>query len=196
MSQMSLWQARLADYLMKHDKRPPLEQVKSGFRIAGKMLAALAVALVFYGGCTMIKNSQHPSGWILGTIIIALSIITVAATVRFWMALDSLVSSHSALGALWVGSSSQKQITSPRSTWRSSRSLFSPWLSCVIGSRQRSFYCGRLTAPASLSHAICLLAFSLVGNRYKSLAVPRSQRFRAFDILAGRQMAEGPSQSA
>jgi hypothetical protein len=86
MSQISTWQARLADYLMKHDKRPPLEQVKSGFRITRKMLAALAVALVFYGGCAIIKNSQHPSGWILGIIIIALSTITMAATVRFWMA--------------------------------------------------------------------------------------------------------------
>jgi hypothetical protein len=43
---------------MKHDKRPPLEQVKPGFRITEKMLTALAVALVFYGGCTIIKNSR------------------------------------------------------------------------------------------------------------------------------------------
>jgi hypothetical protein len=33
---MSTWKTRLADYLMKHDKRPPLEQIKSGFRIIGK----------------------------------------------------------------------------------------------------------------------------------------------------------------
>jgi hypothetical protein len=115
MSHMSTWQARLADHLMKPDKRPPLEPVKSGFRITGKMLAALAVALVFYGGRAIIKNSQPLSGWILGTMIIALSIITMAATVRFWM---PGFAGFIAFGALWWGSSSQKQITSPRSTWR------------------------------------------------------------------------------
>lgn len=54
--------------LTRGDERPPLEQVKSGFRIVGAMLLCLAAFLLFSKGYTLLTarhDAQATVGWIL-----------------------------------------------------------------------------------------------------------------------------------
>lgn len=67
-----------------HDERPVREQVKSGFIIVGKLLAAFAISVTFLGGCEFVRRS---SGWhdtVLGWGLIAATIVVMTGTVRFW----------------------------------------------------------------------------------------------------------------
>lgn len=69
-----------------HDERPARDQVKSGFVIVGKLLAAFAISMTFLAGCQFIRGS---SGWhnsLLGWGLIIASIVVMTATVRFWVA--------------------------------------------------------------------------------------------------------------
>jgi hypothetical protein len=43
-----------------HDERPVAEQIKSGFVIVGKLLAAFAISMTFLAGWEFIRGS---SGW-------------------------------------------------------------------------------------------------------------------------------------
>ncbi len=71
---------------MPRDKRPPLEQVKSGFRIVGRMLAVFSVALGFLIGCRKIQIPQLPHDPLIGIIIVVLSVGIMIATARYWAA--------------------------------------------------------------------------------------------------------------
>ena len=63
-----------------------MEQVKSGFVIAAKLLSAFCIAATFIAGCELVEEAgilrQITTGWLL---IIA-SIIVMTTTVRFWAA--------------------------------------------------------------------------------------------------------------
>jgi hypothetical protein len=72
---------------MRHDTRPVGEQVKSGFIIVAKILAAFGIAVTFLSGSTLIRSL--PRTWnhfTLGWLIVALSIAAMFTTVRFWAA--------------------------------------------------------------------------------------------------------------
>jgi hypothetical protein len=66
------------------DRRPPMEQVKSGLRIAGAMVASLATVSLFGLGYVEILNADHTrhplTGWLL---MIALA-TALAFTVQYW----------------------------------------------------------------------------------------------------------------
>jgi len=71
---------------MNRDRRPVVEQVKSGFRIVGKMLVAFAIAVTFMAGCELIRAPRYSSQIVLGSVLIMRSILVMTTTVRFWAA--------------------------------------------------------------------------------------------------------------
>jgi len=71
---------------MNRDRRPVIEQVKSGFRIVGKMLVAFAIAVTFTAGCELIRAPRHSAQTVLGSVLIIVSILVMTTTVRFWAA--------------------------------------------------------------------------------------------------------------
>jgi hypothetical protein len=62
------------------------EQVKSGFLIAGKLVAAFCIAAAFLSGCALVPEAASSSEIVIGWLLIALSIVVMAFTVRFWAA--------------------------------------------------------------------------------------------------------------
>jgi hypothetical protein len=71
---------------VKRDRRPVREQVKSGFLIAGKLVAAFCIAVVFLSGCALVHEAASSSQTAIGWLLIILSIVVMASTVRFWAA--------------------------------------------------------------------------------------------------------------
>jgi hypothetical protein len=70
---------------MNRDRRPVGEQVKSGFRIVGKMLVAFAIAVTFMAGCEL-SRAPRPSQIVLAWVLITMSVLVMTTTVRFWAA--------------------------------------------------------------------------------------------------------------
>jgi hypothetical protein len=62
------------------------EQVKSGFLIAGKLVAAFCIAAAFFSGCALLKEAASSSEIVIGWLLITLSIVVMAFTVRVWAA--------------------------------------------------------------------------------------------------------------
>lgn len=79
-----VWSHRASD--VRRDRRPVTEQVKSGFIIAGKLVAAFCIAAVFLSGCALIREGASLSQTVIGWLLITLSIVVMAITVRFWAA--------------------------------------------------------------------------------------------------------------
>ena len=75
---------RISD--VRRDRRPMKEQVKSGFIIAGKLVAALCIAAAFLSGCALVEEAASSSEIVIGWLLIAVSIVVMAFTVRFWAA--------------------------------------------------------------------------------------------------------------
>ena len=71
---------------MNRDRRPVIEQVKSGFRIVGKMLVAFAIAVTFMAGSALIRAPRYSYQFALGWALILMSILVMTTTVRFWAA--------------------------------------------------------------------------------------------------------------
>jgi hypothetical protein len=72
---------------MKRDRRPVAEQVRSGFVIVGKMLAAFGIAVVFLAGSTLIRTLPHTRNQVaLGWLLVGLSVLVMFTTVKFWAA--------------------------------------------------------------------------------------------------------------
>jgi hypothetical protein len=68
------------------DRRPVVEQVKSGFWIVGKMLVAFAIAVTFMAGCELIRAPRYSSQIVIGWVLVMVSILVMTTTVRFWAA--------------------------------------------------------------------------------------------------------------
>jgi len=62
------------------------EQVKSGFLIAGKLVAASCIAAIFLSGFALVEEEAGSSQMTIGGLLIVLSIVGMASTVRFWAA--------------------------------------------------------------------------------------------------------------
>ena len=71
---------------MKRDRRPVKQQVKSGFLIGGKIVLAICIAAAFLSGCSMLREAASSSERVIGWLLIILSIVVMAFTVRFWAA--------------------------------------------------------------------------------------------------------------
>ena len=76
--------ARDRIWSMKRDRRSATEQIKSGFLIVAKILAAFGIAVTFMAGCVLI---WRPGNWhqiAVGWLLTAASIALMITTVRFW----------------------------------------------------------------------------------------------------------------
>jgi hypothetical protein len=62
------------------------EQVISGFLITGKLVAAFCIAAIFLSGCALVHEASSSSQTAIGWLLIILSIVGMAGTVRFWAA--------------------------------------------------------------------------------------------------------------
>ncbi len=69
-----------------HDERPVREQVKSGFVIIGKLLAAFAIGVIFLAGSEFIRGARGWHDLLLGWGLVIASVVVMAITVRFWAA--------------------------------------------------------------------------------------------------------------
>jgi hypothetical protein len=67
-----------------HDRRRPLEQAKSGLRIAGAMVATVVTVSLFGLAYVQISNADHThnsrTGWLLMITLVA----ALALTVQYW----------------------------------------------------------------------------------------------------------------
>jgi hypothetical protein len=70
---------------MNRDRRPVIKQVKSSFRIVGKIVVAFAIAATFMAGCELSRTPRQ-SQIALGWVLIMMSILVMTTTVRFWAA--------------------------------------------------------------------------------------------------------------
>ena len=75
---------RISD--VRRDRRPVNEQVKSGFLIGGKIVAAFCIAAAFLSGCSLVQEAAGSSEIVIGWLLITLSVVVMAFTVRFWAA--------------------------------------------------------------------------------------------------------------
>jgi hypothetical protein len=66
------------------DRRPPIEQAKSGLRIAAAMIATVATVSLFGLAYTQIANADHTRSPLTGWILIAALTITLGFTVQYW----------------------------------------------------------------------------------------------------------------
>jgi Na+/pantothenate symporter len=103
---------------MNRDRRPVIEQVKSGFRIVGKMLVAFAIAVTFMAGSALIRTPRSSNQLALGWALILMSVLIMTTIVRFWAA-GFFGSSRTVLGALWAVFSSPMCSTSQGCIWPS-----------------------------------------------------------------------------
>ena len=71
---------------MNHDRRPVIEQVKSGVRIVGKILVAFAIAVTFMAGCELVRMPRYSYPLVLGWALIFVSVLVMTTTVKFWAA--------------------------------------------------------------------------------------------------------------
>jgi hypothetical protein len=62
------------------------EQVQSGLLIAGKLVAAFCIAAIFLSGCALVREAPSSFQTAIGGLLIILSIVVMAGTVRFWAA--------------------------------------------------------------------------------------------------------------
>ena len=71
---------------MNRDRRPVIEQVKSGFRIVGKILVAFAIAVTFMAGCELVRMPRYSYPLVPGWVLIFMSVLVMTTTVKFWAA--------------------------------------------------------------------------------------------------------------
>jgi hypothetical protein len=71
---------------VRRDRRPVKEQVKSGFLIASRLVAAFCIAAIFLSGYALVHEASSSSRTAIGGLLIILSIVVMAGTVRFWAA--------------------------------------------------------------------------------------------------------------
>jgi hypothetical protein len=71
---------------VKRERRAVKEQVKSGFLIGGKIVAAICIAAALFSGFGLLREAASSSEIVIGWLLIILSIVVMAFTVRFWAA--------------------------------------------------------------------------------------------------------------
>lgn len=70
--------------LCSMDERPAIEQVKSGFKIAGAILSSFAAFLLFGVGYIDITRPEHQEPAV-GSLILVTLVVAMFLTVRFWV---------------------------------------------------------------------------------------------------------------
>ena len=162
------WSHRISD--VRRDKRPVKEQVKSGFLIAGKLVAAFCIAAFFISGCALIQERASSSQTVIGWLLITLSILVMAVTVRFWAAGFIGFVAYAALrlfgGTLFASSLRM----SPFFMLSLAASMFAMSMLC-IRFVSRSPHITRIDRASLVLAAICVLLSLPLMDSYRSVAV-------------------------
>lgn len=69
---------------LTRDRRPAMEQVKSGLRIAGAMVATLAMIALFALGYTQIANADQTRSPLAGWLLLIALTATLGLTAQYW----------------------------------------------------------------------------------------------------------------
>jgi hypothetical protein len=146
------------------------EQVKSGFLIAGKLVAAFCIAAVFLSGCALIQEGASSSQTVIGWLLITLSIVVMAISVRFWAAGFAGFVAYAALrlfgGALFASSLR----VSPLYMLSLAASMFAMGMLCIrFVSRKPQIT--RIDRASLVLAAICFLLSLTLMDSYRSVAV-------------------------
>jgi hypothetical protein len=155
---------------MRHDRRPVKEQVKSGFLIAGKLVAAFCVAVAFLSGCALVQEAASSSEIVIGWLLITLSIVVMAFTVRFWAAGFVGFIAYAVLRLLAGTLFSSSLHVSPLHMLSVAASLFAMSILCIrfASGKPRITQIDRASLVLA---AICALLSLPLMDSYKSVAV-------------------------
>jgi hypothetical protein len=66
------------------DKRPPIEQAKSGLRIAGALVATVATVSLFGLAFAQISNADHTHSSLTGWLLMITLVAALGLTVQYW----------------------------------------------------------------------------------------------------------------
>jgi hypothetical protein len=146
------------------------EQVKSGSLIAGKFVAAFCIAAVFLSGCALIKEGASSSQTVIGWLVITLSIVAMAVTVRLWAAGFVGFVAYAGLrlfgGTLFASSLR----VSPLYMLSVAASMFAMSMLCIrFVSRKPRI--ARIDRASLVLAAICVLLSLSLMDSYRSVAV-------------------------
>jgi hypothetical protein len=155
---------------MRRDRRPVKEQVKSGFLIAGKLVAAFCIAAAFLSGCALVQEAASSSEIVIGWLLITLSIVVMAFTVRFWAAGFVGFIAYAVLRLLAGTLFSSSLHVSPLHMLSVAASLFAMSILCIrfVSGKPRITQIDR--ASLVLAAISALLSLPLMDS-YKSVAV-------------------------
>ena len=155
---------------MRRDRRPVKEQVKSGFLIAGKLVAAFCIAAAFLSGCALVQEGASSSEIVIGWLLIAVSIVVMAFTVRFWAGGFVGFVAYAALRLLGGTLFARSMRVSPLHMLSVAASLFAMSILCMrfASGKPRITQIGRASL---LLAAICALSSLPLMDSYRSVAV-------------------------
>ncbi len=154
---------------VRRDRRPVTKQVKSGFLIAGKLVAAFCIAGTFSSGFGLVHEAASSSEIVIGWLLIALSIIVIGFTVRFWAPGFVGFIAYGALRLL-VGTLASSLRGSPLHMFSLAASLFAMSVLCIrfaLG-KPRITQTDRICLVLA---AICVLLSLPLMDSYRSVAV-------------------------
>jgi hypothetical protein len=155
---------------VRRDRRPVKQQVKSGFLIAGKLLAAFCIAAAFLSGCALIQEARSSSEIVSGWLLITVSIVIMALTVRFWAAGFVGFIAYAVLRLLAGTLFASSLRVSPLLMLSVAASLFAMSILCIrfaTGKRRMT----QIDRASLVLAAICALLSLPLMDSYKSVAV-------------------------
>ncbi len=155
---------------VRRDNRPVREQAKSGFLIAGKLVAAFCIAAAFLSGCALVQEAASSSEVVIGWLLIILSIVVTAFTVRFWAAGFVGFIAYAALRLLAGTLFSSSLRVSPLHMLSVAASLFAMSILCIrfASGKPRITQIDRASLVLA---AICALSSLPLMDSYRSVAV-------------------------
>lgn len=154
---------------VKRDRRPVKEQVKSGFLIGGKIVAAICIAAAFFSGCALLQAATS-SEIIIGWLLIIVSIIVMAFTVRFWAAGFVGFIGCAALRLLAGTLFASSLHVSPLLMLSVAASLFAMGILCVRFASGKP-HISQIDRACLVLAAICVLLSVPLMDSYRSVAV-------------------------
>ncbi len=146
------------------------EQIKSGFLIAGKLVAAFCVAGTFFSGCALLQEGARSSETVIGWLLISLSIVLMTFTVRFWAAGFVGFVAYAALRLLWGTLFASSLRVSPLHILSVAASLFAMSLLCVRFASGKPGIT-RIDRASLVLAAICALLSLPLMDSYRSIVV-------------------------
>jgi hypothetical protein len=147
-----------------------MEQVKSGFLISAKLVAAFCIAATFMAGCALVQTTGISSQIAIGWVLIVASIVVMATTVRFWAAGFFGFIAYGALRCLGATVFASSLHLSPLYMLALAASLLAMSILCIrfTSSKRRII---RIDRASLVVAAICVLLAFLLMDSYKSVDV-------------------------